>query len=612
MRIEFRKIEIFNFKSFDTEVFEFDKLKGMNLICGKNNDIPNSKNASGKSSIFHALVFSLFGQTQENINNKNIANKFNKSKEVRVTTYFDIEDNKYKVSSGFNKYGGAFCELKVTKANSEEEQDLTKSTIQETRKFLEEQILHCDLSIFLRTIVLSADQNYNFFRLKKGDKKDFIEKMFDISIFGKMYSAIHKDILNIDKEIISKQNKLIVLNKNSDDYQNRINLFEEKKKSELNNFDSKLLLLEKEHSELKDSKISVNNAEVEKYEIVSDKVNKAIGKIQTENYDLDRKLSKLKIQLHKLQVSKEQKQKIIDKHADICGKLCEDCQEIFKDYYNLNTYISEIEIINKNLAIYEEEKNTIQNSIQENEEKIKEYENKNKLILEKIKSLTEEANKVNRQLLILENNIKSVKEQKENTEKRENPYIDLYNENEVNIQNETNELEKVAEKHKYLKYAENVVSQDTLRKFIVKDLVGILNTKIKSYLTKLGAKYDVIFDSDMNYTFVSDYGAEYEYDNFSSGEKARLMISACFTFRDFMAIRNNLSSNILVIDEFIDSALDSMSIEAILSLMQEFSKTAKQNIFIISHRAEINNDVFNNVIQVEKTNNISRIKYLDT
>ena len=54
-----------------------------------------------------------------------------------------------------------------------------------------------------------------------------------------------------------------------------------------------------------------------------------------------------------------------------------------------------------------------------------------------------------------------------------------------------------------------------------------------------------------------------------------------------------------------------MSIEAILNLMQEFSKSANQNIFIISHRAEINNDIFNNVIQVEKTNNISKIKYLD-
>jgi len=63
MRIQFKKIEIHNFKSFDDEVFEFDTHSGLNLVCGKNNDVPGSRNGSGKSALFSALVFSLFGQT---------------------------------------------------------------------------------------------------------------------------------------------------------------------------------------------------------------------------------------------------------------------------------------------------------------------------------------------------------------------------------------------------------------------------------------------------------------------------------------------------------------------------------------------------------------------
>lgn len=61
MRIKFKRIEIHNFKSFEDEVFDFDGLKGLNLVCGKNNDLPGSKNGSGKSAVFSALVFSLFG-----------------------------------------------------------------------------------------------------------------------------------------------------------------------------------------------------------------------------------------------------------------------------------------------------------------------------------------------------------------------------------------------------------------------------------------------------------------------------------------------------------------------------------------------------------------------
>lgn len=114
----------------------------------------------------------------------------------------------------------------------------------------------------------------------------------------------------------------------------------------------------------------------------------------------------------------------------------------------------------------------------------------------------------------------------------------------------------------------------------------------------------------MNYTFVSD-GVECEYDNFSSGEKARLMIASCFAFRDFMYIRNSFSSNILVLDEFIDSAIDGLAIESILEILKDFSVLWKQNIFCISHRTEMSNDVFDHVIQLVKTNNISKIEYLE-
>jgi ATPase subunit of ABC transporter with duplicated ATPase domains len=130
----------------------------------------------------------------------------------------------------------------------------------------------------------------------------------------------------------------------------------------------------------------------------------------------------------------------------------------------------------------------------------------------------------------------------------------------------------MTEKHRYLSFAESIVSQDTLRKFIINDLIGLLNNKIKSYLAKFGMQYNVVFDSDMNYTFTSDVGT-CEYDNFSGGERARLMIAACFAFRDFMYIRNSFSSNILILDEFIDGAIDSLAIESIMSILKDFSTT---------------------------------------
>lgn len=49
------------------------------------------------------------------------------------------------------------------------------------------------------------------------------------------------------------------------------------------------------------------------------------------------------------------------------------------------------------------------------------------------------------------------------------------------------------------------------------------------------------------------------------------MIASCFAFRDFMKARNNMSSNVLILDEFIDGAVDSLAIESILDILKQFS-----------------------------------------
>lgn len=79
MRLTFKRIEIHNFMSFADDTFDFDQHNGLNLICGKNNDIPGSKNGSGKclDKNTHITVeipddiFELFTKSIEKCNNGN-------------------------------------------------------------------------------------------------------------------------------------------------------------------------------------------------------------------------------------------------------------------------------------------------------------------------------------------------------------------------------------------------------------------------------------------------------------------------------------------------------------------------------------------------------------
>ena len=609
MRLNFNRIEIHNFLSFSDEIFEFDKQKGLNLVCGKNNDIPGSKNGCGKSNVFDALVFSLYGQSKDNIKNSNIANKFINSKEVRVVTYFDIDGKSYKVASGHNKNGQPYCQLCEIDEDGNEA-DMTKSTMSETRKYLVEEILHCDLSIFLRTVLLSADQNYNFFRLKKGDKKEFIEKLFDISVFGKIYEKIHRDVLDVDKAIIAQQNKIIVLNKNNDDYKQRKTAFCDNAIKQLKALNESLSEQLASKQKLLSKQVSVNTAEVDKYESMADKVHEAIRKVNDKIAKAKNGIELATLKMKSIDSDNLQKQKVIDKHAELLSKLCKDCKKIFSDYYSISKYEKAIEQNNKEQAALLANRDEQNASLKSYQQMLESCDEKLCKIDQKIQSLTEVQNQLNAQLQHLDSKISQTEAEISQVEKAENPYEELFQSCQVEIAAEKEQLAKQTERYKYIKYAENVVSQDTLRKFIISDLIGLLNSKIKTYLTKFGAKYQVIFDSDMNYTFVSD-GVECEYDNFSSGEKARLMIASCFAFRDFMYIRNSFSSNILVLDEFIDSAIDGLAIESILEILKDFSVLWKQNIFCISHRTEMSNDVFDHVIQLVKTNNISKIEYLE-
>lgn len=609
MRVNFKKIEIHNFLSFDDEVFNFIDFNGLNLVCGKNNDVPGSRNGAGKSAVFSAICFALFGETYNKIKNDNIKNRYSEDKEVRVVLYFDVENTEYKIISGINKYNNSYCNLYLIKDN--EDIDLTKSSIAETHKFLENEILHFDMSIFLRTILLTSDNQYNFFRLKKNDKKEFIEKLFDISIFGDMFNLIHKDIISYDKQIISLQNQLIILNKNNSEYLEQIEKYNTSKQEEINKIKNDLDILNKKYEEIKSTELKNNDTEVKKYETLSDRVSEEIRKFESQIREIDSKIKTIDIGIHKLESTRTIKQNSIDKYSELLNKLCDDCKDIYREYYNINSTTEEIQKINLKVDKLNVSKNDLDVSRNNINNTLETYNDKFKKISNKIVELTSEANKVKSNLILLESKIENFNTNLSAANKAldNNPYKELLKNNEEKLKSETEALNEIKEKYKYLKFAENIVSQDTLKKFIIKDLIHLLNNKITFYLNKLGANYSCIFDENMSYVFKT-MGGECEYDSFSSGERMRLNIASSFAFRDFMATRSNLVSNILILDEYIDSNIDSLAIDGIIEILKEYILIYNQNIFVISHRKEIDNSIFNNIIQIQKTNNISKIKVL--
>ena len=602
MRLDFKKIEIHSFMSFEDEVFEFDAHKGVTLIRGLNKDIPEETNGAGKTTIFAALTYALFGQTHEDINNKNVVNRYAKDKDMRLVLEFDVDGKRYKIVRGLAKGKQSYLELYMF------DEDITKSSIVETQDFIEKELIRCDMSIFLRTVMLTASQDYNFYKMKKADKKDFVEKLFDISVFGDIYQKIHRDILDLDKNIMSRQNRLIVLNRSEDDYKTRMAQHDSARKTKLKTLLESVSAVQKQYDTLKAKEVKANTEETAKLEDAVNKLQEAKSKLQISVNDLSAKNSKIELALHKLAASKENRLSVISKYSELISKLCDDCRPVVSGYYKLDQYEKEVADIDEKSAALSEMFAQNESKRKDTKSKIDKLDTKITEANSKIRTLTEAFNKANRELILLESRISSMNSDIKKTESETNPFVDLYKTNRANIDAENDALAKIEAKYKYLKFAEGIVSQETLRKFIIADLIGLLNNKIKMYLTKMGSRYTVVFDSDMNYKFVTT-GGECQFGNFSGGEKYRIMIATSFAFRDFMSIRNGLNTNILVCDEFFDSAISSACLRHITDILKGYVDDYKQNVYIITQRQELEPSMIDNLIQVVKQNDISRINY---
>ena len=85
----------------------------------------------------------------------------------------------------------------------------------------------------------------------------------------------------------------------------------------------------------------------------------------------------------------------------------------------------------------------------------------------------------------------------------------------------------------------------------------------------------------------------------------RIDLALLFTWRAVSKLRNSVSTNLLIMDEIMDSSLDSSGTEEFLKIIEEL--TSDSNIFIISHKGDQLFDKFHSVIKFEKVKNFSRI-----
>ena len=151
-----------------------------------------------------------------------------------------------------------------------------------------------------------------------------------------------------------------------------------------------------------------------------------------------------------------------------------------------------------------------------------------------------------------------------------------------------------------------LLRDDGIKTSIIRKYLPILNSLINKYLATLDFFVSFEFNEQFEETIKSRYRDAFTYGSFSEGQKLRIDLSIIFAWRELVKQKNSLNQNLLIMDEILDSSIDSEGISLLNNII--FGDSMKgSNVWLISHRPEWA-DKFHNVIQVDMKNNFTVLK----
>lgn len=595
-QIVFKKISINNFLSIGPIInFDFNKHNGLNYVFGTDRDIPGVKNGIGKSLIFvDALLYILYGKTSKDINKKFLFNRQTpKTENMNLSLSLQIDSDEYIIETGLNKpLTSCTTYFRLYKNGNEIP---SKSSVESTREYFIKEIFKIDYNILKNSVILTSCDTQNFFLMNKSQKREFIENIFNLKKFGEILKRTRDNNNSISKEILllqTKNNQLI------EDINTFINLdknFEIDKSNEINKITNNIQKEEESYNitqnnitTLKSTKESIKIVDLsninDKRNIINDKIKEIHNNIANKTNNID------------------SINRILKNNEIILNTVCNLCKDNVLTKLNLTNYNDIINESNKFIELSNIDYNKYKDALN----KIEEIINLNQQNKVKVDNIQTQINKYENLLIEISSNIKNFNKNKIDKLNEQSSYIKLITEYKEKQNLNDIQLSKYYKTKKYLELIEHIVSEEGVKKFIINDLVTVLNNKIKNYLNLTGAFYTCIFDNNFNAEFITATGP-CTYENFSTGEKSRINICVLFAFKDMLVELSGINSSIMVIDEFLDNGICQYGVEAIIGIIKQITEKNNQTVFLISHRGDINEENFNNIIELEKINGFTKI-----
>ncbi len=548
--MKLKRISWKNFKSYSNAMTElvFNNDPSLNLIVGTN--------GTGKSSIADCIIYALYGKI-DGTNNSDIPNRINKNFYVKIE--LDCNGHEVIVERGLAP------NLFTVTIDGKVVDTAGKNNVQ---TMLEENYYKIPYSVFKNTLILSINDFKSLVDLNPSDKRNIIDKIFGFTEYNLMLKLIKEDVKILDSSINSNDGSLKTASINIEKYEQQLLELKsnEVSQEEIDELTEKI----KEAKKLK----ATNEENIKKL----DKVRKELDK-QTTEKNMDIRDLKRKIE------DNNKKIKLIDsKKCPTCGSSL-DTDEFHKERERL---VQENESCKVLIA-------DITSIINDLSNKIKVVDSKRNVFVDAINKS---------KLMDLASDLKYKISLKKNNSK---PLINLKESLDQQIVQLNEERELLDKRKMVYDCVMQILGDGGIKEYIASKYIPTINQIISEMMEFMGINYNVVFDKTFKATITSN-GYNVTYNSLSTGEKKRIDFATVISFIKLLKLQLG-EMNLLFLDEMLAS-IDINGVSDMMSILKDLSVELNMNIYLI-HHAQVENVVFDNVIETSKPDGFSKISIIN-
>ncbi len=556
-----KKLRFKNIESYGNKFQEitFDNKGGLTLLTGTN--------GAGKSSIQAAIDIVLFNQVRgkdsAKIPLKFFPNRLNNELEIEIEFFNNNED---------------FIKMKRMISPNNFEMTVNHEPYTERFKIMsdteKENLIGFNYQTFKSFISMSMNDFLNFIHLKPEDKRNLLNRLFNLEDID--------DYLNITREFINQNKKettristeIITIEGELKDYKKIINENKVNDDAYINREDIKNDILRvKEKFNLKQKEIKEGKDKLSNFQVDMQKNRNEISISETENIQRRTELNEIKSKI-----------KIYESGQ------CPYCDSELKthDHYKMLEELKEKELL-------------LTNKILENNGKISHYRDLNNGLVSQCRALESGIDALEEEFIDIKVEATTLKDKFNNFDDDKSKLINdikLKGANLIKTKREkTDRLNEIKQENDYLLKLADILGENGARKSIISALIPPINDNLKKLLKDINFPYDVTLNESFD-AEIYDRNEKTNSEMSSNGETR--MLNICIAISYIQMVRKIKDINIIFMDEIFQS-VQKDNINLLLKLLKEFALENKIHLILVHHGLEeVDSKIFDRIISVEK------------